>query len=122
MKFDSQLTDDAVLAELGRRVARTRLERNLTQAELGDEAGIGLATVQRLEGGRPAKLTSLIRVLRILGLLEALELLVPEPTPSPLERLKLQGRQRQRAAHPRLTDPSGDVKPWAWGDEHGGDA
>lgn len=122
MRTSSQLTDEAVLTELGRRLARTRLERNLTQAELGDEAGVGLATVQRLEGGQPAKLTSLIRVLRVLGLLEALELLVPEPTPSPIERLKLQGKQRQRAAHPRSADePTTDAKPWAWGDEDGGD-
>jgi transcriptional regulator with XRE-family HTH domain len=122
MKIDSQLTDDTVLAELGRRLARTRLERNLTQAELGEEAGVGLATVQRLERGRPARLTSLIRVLRILGLLEALELLVPEPTPSPIERLKLEGRERQRAARPRATEsPSVDEKPWVWGDERDGD-
>jgi len=123
MKITAPLSDDAVLAELGRRLAQTRLERNLTQAELGDEAGIGLATVQRLESGRPARLTSLIRVLRILGLLEALELLVPEPTPSPIERLKLHGKKRRRAARPRSTgSPREDAKPWMWGDEHGGDA
>jgi hypothetical protein len=29
------MTDAAVLAELGRRLTRHRLERNLTQAELG---------------------------------------------------------------------------------------
>jgi putative transcriptional regulator len=122
MKIDSQLTEDSVLSELGRRLARTRLERNLTQAELAEEAGVGVATVQRLEDGQPATLTTLIRVLRILGLLEALELLVPEPTPSPIERLKLQGKQRQRAARPRSTDtPNTDVEPWSWGDEHRGD-
>ena len=87
MKIESRLADDVVLLELGRRLGRTRLERNLTQAELGDEAGVGLATVQRLERGRPARLTSLIRVLRTLGLLDALDVLVPEPAPSPLERL-----------------------------------
>lgn len=123
MKIDRELTDDLVLAELGRRLARTRLERNLTQAELADEAGVGLATVQRLEGGSPAKLSSVIRVLRVLGLLEALELLVPEPIPSPIERLKLQGKQRRRAGRPRsVDDPGADAKPWAWGDEQGGDA
>jgi len=123
MKIESQLTDDLVLAELGRRLARTRLESNLTQAELADEAGVGLATVQRLEGGSPAKLSSLIRILRILGLLEALELLVPEPIPSPIERLKLQGKQRRRAGRTRsVDDPGTEAKPWAWGDEQGGDA
>ncbi|HEY8768133.1 MAG TPA: helix-turn-helix domain-containing protein [Dehalococcoidia bacterium] len=117
MKISPELADEAVLAELGRRLARTRLERNLTQAELGEEAGVGLATVQRLEDGQAARLNSLIRVLRVLSLLEALELLIPEPTPSPIERLKLQGKQRQRAAHPRSEDtPSSEPKPWSWGD------
>ena len=123
MRIESQLTDDAVLVELGSRLARTRLQRNLTQAGLGDEAGIGLATVQRLEAGQPARLTSLIRVLRVLGLLDALELLVPEPTPSPIERLKLQGRQRRRATRSRSAGrPAVERKPWVWGDEEGREA
>lgn len=122
MEITPELADEAVLAELGRRLARTRLERNLTQVELGDEAGVGLATVQRLEGGQPARLNSLIRVLRVLNLLPALELLIPEPTPSPIERLKLRGKERQRAAHPRSEEaPSPDPKPWSWGDESGDD-
>jgi transcriptional regulator with XRE-family HTH domain len=122
MKISSELADEAVLAELGRRLARTRLERNLTQVELGEEAGVGLATVQRLEDGQAARLSSLIRVLRVLGLLDVLELLIPEPTPSPIERLKLQGKQRQRAAHPRSENaPSSEPKPWSWGDEGSAD-
>jgi transcriptional regulator with XRE-family HTH domain len=121
MKIDSQLSDEAVLAELGRRLARTRLERNLTQATLGDEAGVGLATVQRIESGRPVKTTSLARVLRALGLLDALDQLVPEPAPSPLERLKLQGKERRRAAGSRAAGAPAAVKqPWQWGDEQGG--
>ena len=118
MRIDAGLTDDAVLAELGRRLARTRLERNQTQAQLGEEAGLGLATVQRLEGGRAVKLSSLVRVLRTLGLLDALDVLVPEPTPSPIELLKLRGRRRQRAAHPRSVGKTPvEGLPWVWGDD-----
>jgi transcriptional regulator with XRE-family HTH domain len=120
MKIDAGLTDEAVLAELGRRLARTRLERNLTQAQLGEEAGVGLATVQRLEAGRAVKLPSLVRVLRTLGLLDALDVLVPEPAPSPIELLKLHGRQRQRAAHPRSVGKQPSEAAWVWGDERGG--
>ena len=36
------LTDAAVLTELGSRLARLRLQRNLTQAQLAREAGIRL--------------------------------------------------------------------------------
>jgi transcriptional regulator with XRE-family HTH domain len=120
MKITSNNTDDAVLAELGARLARTRLERNLTQAQLAAEAGVGKATVERIEAGEPANVPSLIRVLRVLGLLEGLDRLIPEPVPSPIERLKLHGRQRQRAAPARVGSPGDDEPepaPWRWGDE-----
>ncbi len=119
MRIDSELTDDAVLEELGRRLARTRLERNLTQEELADMASVALPTVQRLEAGEPAKLISVIRIWRALGLLEVLDALVPEPSPSPIELLKLQGKTRQRAARRRSPLPPGDgpTPPWTWGDD-----
>src|SRR5437762_2530449 len=101
MRLDSQLTDDAVLAELGNRLARTRLERNLTQHQLADEAGVGRRAIQRIEAGQSVHATNLIRVLRALDLLDALERLVPEPVASPVERLKLRGKERQRATGSR---------------------
>jgi transcriptional regulator with XRE-family HTH domain len=116
MRFEPNLTTDAVLKELGRRVERQRLERNLTQDELAEEAGIGRATLQRLERGESVQLTSLIGLLRELGLLERLDVLVPEPTPSPLERLKTQGQRRQRARARRI-GPEPTRKRWTWGDD-----
>ncbi len=115
MQIEPRHTDSTILSELGRRLARTRLERNLTQQQLATEAGVSRATVDRLERGEPIKSTSLVRVLRVLGRIEALDRLVPEPLPSPVERLKLKGRRRQRA---RGGDPGvqADRQPWAWGD------
>lgn len=120
MRIETQLSDEAVLAELGSRLARTRLERNLTQADLGFEAGVGVATVRRLEDGASVRLASLIRVLRVLGLLDTLDVLVPDPVPSPVERLRLRGRERQRARPRAAARP--EASPWTWGDEGQGDA
>lgn len=120
MKIDSLLTDDAILAELGARIAGTRLERNVSQVQLADSAGVGRSAVQAIERGEPVVVTSLIRVLRALGLADALDRLVPEPAPSPIELLKLQGRRRRRAAGARRS-PESEPKntSWAWGDESG---
>jgi transcriptional regulator with XRE-family HTH domain len=119
MKIESRNSDRVVLEEIGRRLARTRLERNLSQDQLAAESGVSKATIERLEGGAPIKSTSLIHVLRSLGLLDALDRLLPEPLPSPVERLKLQGRRRQRARSPQKDD--GEAEPWRWGDERAPD-
>jgi transcriptional regulator with XRE-family HTH domain len=116
MKITKQATDDAVLAELGGRLARIRLERNLTQGQLAEQAGVSKRTVERLESGAVAtQLSGFIRVCRVLGVLERLDTLVPEPVPSPVEQLKLRGRQRQRASTTKAVTSS--AKKWQWGDK-----
>jgi transcriptional regulator with XRE-family HTH domain len=116
MKITKQATDDAVLAELGGRLARIRLERNLTQGQLAEQAGVSKRTVERLESGAVAtQLSGFIRVCRVLGVLERLDTLVPEPVPSPVAQLKLRGRQRQRASTTKAFKPS--AKKWQWGNE-----
>lgn len=56
-----ETTDAAVLAELGDRLSRRRLQRNLTQAQLAREAGVSKRTVIRLERGESSQVTNLIR-------------------------------------------------------------
>jgi transcriptional regulator with XRE-family HTH domain len=112
------MADEATLAELGARLERVRLERNLSQAELAAECGLERKAIQRLEAGEPVKLTSLIRVLRGLGLLERLDGLVPQVTPSPIELLELHGRSRRRASRRRAKrDATAGAEQWRWEDE-----
>ena len=100
----AELSDKAALILLGSRVQRERLNRNLTQAELAERAGIGPRTVRYLEAGRQTTVETLIRVLRALEKLDALNALLPEPGMSPLQLAKLKGRERQRAGgHRRKT-------------------
>ena len=116
MKITKQATDEALLRELGGRLAQVRLERNLTQAQLSAQAGVSKRTVERLESGSVAtQLSGFIRVCRVLEVMERFDLLVPEPVPSPVEQLKLRGRQRRRASAKR--QPKAPSKKWQWGDE-----
>jgi putative transcriptional regulator len=102
MKIAKQATDEAVLSELGSRLAQVRLERNLTQAQLAEQAGVSKRTVERLESGSVAtQFSGFIRVCRVLDLVERFDMLVPEPVASPVEQLKLGGRKRQRASAKR---------------------
>ena len=113
MSIHRLMSDEALLQELGHRVARLRLERNLTQAQLAEQAGISKRTLERLESGAAATQLSLfLRVLRQLDLLERLELLLPEPEPSPIALLRQQEGGRKRA---RRRPPQKPAAPWSWG-------
>lgn len=115
MTITHLMTDEAVLLELGQRLARMRLSQGLTQEQLADAAGVSKRTVQRLEDGTPAQLANLIRYLRALGRLEALDALLPSDSPNPIDLLERRGQPRQRA-RPGVA-PSAPAKPWTWGDE-----
>ena len=115
MEKTYEMTDQAVLAELGDRFSRLRLQRNLTQAQLAREAGVSKRTVIRLESGESSQVTNLIRVVRALGLLGNLDAFVPPPLSSPLAQLRSQMKERRRAS-PGVTK-SGPPPQWIWGDD-----
>lgn len=98
-----ELSDRAAMVLIGERIQRERLNQNLTQQELADRAGIGVRTVRSLEAGQKPTLETLVRALRGLGKLSAIDAFLPEPGLSPLQLAKLQGRERQRASGRRQT-------------------
>jgi len=114
MKIEGLLTDEAILAELGGRFAQRRLELQLTQEMLAEQAGVSKRTVERVEAGATMQLSTMIRILRVLELLDRLETLVPESGPRPMDLLRLKGKARKRASGKRKPT---DEKPWTWGDE-----
>ena len=117
MNPTTDLTNAAILETLGARLARQRIAAGLTQADLAGEAGIGKRTLERVEAGRGAELVTLIRVLRVLNLLDRLDLLIPDLPPSPIEQLKLRGKERKRVVHPKSERAvSRGRKPWTWGE------
>ncbi len=115
MKLLNNISDEAALRELGNRVAQYRLNLNLTQGALAEEAGVSKRTLHRVERGDSTHVTNLIRILRALGLLGNLESLIPEPAISPIQQVKMQGKNRKRASS--RSEKSKQKKPWSWGDD-----
>lgn len=115
MGFSNTMTDGAALAEFGHRIARLRIDNEMTQAQLADAAGIAKRTVEHIEAGDSVQLTSLVRVMRVLGLLEALELILPPLTPRPMDYIARKGAVRRRVSHPRVREEPGPS--WSWGDQ-----
>lgn len=115
MDINELTTDAAVLAELGERIAAARVMRNLTQAELAEQAGIGKRTLERVEAGASTQTLTLLRILRALALLPALEQLLPAARPRPLDQLTRAGKVRQRASRSR--EPAPAAATWQWDED-----
>jgi transcriptional regulator with XRE-family HTH domain len=111
-------TDLAWQRDLGARLQAHRLNQNLSQAELAAATGLARKTITNLETGHGGTLLTFLAVLRGLGLLAQLEAFLPAPGPSPIQLVKLAGKQRRRATGRRkpadaLAEPP--PKPWTWG-------
>lgn len=115
MKISNLLSDDAVLTEIGERVTHHRLNLQLTQSNLAEKAGVSKRTVERIEAGRSAQMSNIVRVLRVLGLTPGLDYLIPEVTSGPMDLLKRRGKVRKRASGSRQSSQSGE--PWVWGED-----
>ncbi len=115
MEITKLLVDGTILAEIGERIARSRLDLQLTQADVAEQAGVSKRTVERIESGASAQMSSFIRILRVLDLLPGLEQMIPEAGPSPMDLLRRKGKVRQRASKRRRSDQTD--KAWSWDDD-----
>lgn len=111
---NNMATSKQVELEIGQRLARLRLARNVTQEALSEKAGVGVRTLRRLEAGEPSTLDTFLRVATALDLEEAILSALPEGEIRPIERVSKKGGERRRAS------PASEraVKStWKWGDE-----
>ncbi|MCE2522176.1 MAG: helix-turn-helix transcriptional regulator [Rhodobacteraceae bacterium] len=100
-------------AEIGSRLARMRLSRNVTQTMLASDAGIGVRTLRRLEAGESSTLDTFLRVALALDLGDAILGAIPTGNIRPIERVSRIGFERKRA-RPQSEE---DRQPtWTWGD------
>lgn len=109
---------DRVAEELGRRLNVWRLSREMKLTDLAEEMGVSRPTLRRLLDGETTSTQTLVRALLALGLIENLDLLVPDVSASPMARLKggapLSERKRVRSRKANLSET------WTWGDREDG--
>ena len=112
MNYD-EMNEQEILREIGRRLRRERLNRNLTQQKLAEMTGLGRRTIVKAEHGDVTTVATLVAILRGLGLLAQLDEFLPDPPLSPVQLARLKGRQRQRASRKGSSKEPGK-RPWKW--------
>jgi putative transcriptional regulator len=112
----STASSEAIIEALCKRLDEIRLSRNLSQAELAAEAGVSRRTMNRLADGQSISLDSFLRIMQALQLADHLAALLPDPAVRPVDRVRLDGAERQRARGKRAAPGN-----WKWADEGDGE-
>ncbi len=112
MKIYGFETNEIILKEIGNRIKLRRISLSITQKELALESGVSLRTIINAEMGENISFNHLVSILRVIRVVENLNLLIPETKTNPLEILEL-GRGRKRVSKVKEMDKSN----WKWGDE-----
>ena len=93
-------SDNAILKELGERLRKLRLRKNITQEDLAERTLLSVGTIKSLEAGK-GKLSTLVAVLRELGALDQLDQFIPPVTISPIKMAEASSKsssKRERAS------------------------
>ncbi|MBN2714582.1 MAG: helix-turn-helix domain-containing protein, partial [Deltaproteobacteria bacterium] len=105
--------DSGILKALGERLAQRRIDAGMTQAMLARHAGVSKRTLERIENGASTQTATLVKLMRVLGLLDALDAAVPKQMLRPIALLNT-GRPRKRVRETVKASPN---KPWSWNDD-----
>jgi len=108
----SRSPNNRIEEEIGKRIKKSRLSKNLTQKGLAEKAGLSRGAISKIERGKGATLSSLVEILRVLRLLDSFEQIFPTTELSPLEIVKLEGKTRKRASSPPSSSSNKRKSSW----------
>ncbi|RBP51244.1 helix-turn-helix domain-containing protein [Arenicella xantha] len=97
MKISHLSPDKLIQQELGARLQKIRKQYDYTQTQLAEAAGIGVATLRRIEDGKDSQLSSWIKLMKALEMSNAIDQLLPESFNSPMAEA-LSRKRRSRAS------------------------
>ena len=109
MKISQLTPEKEILGELGQRLARIRKQQGISQDVLAEEAGIGVATLRRIEGGQDSQMESWLKIMKSLNMIAAVDSLLPESFNSPMAEA-LSANKRRKIKKDRPTKAM-------WGDQ-----
>lgn len=112
MKITGHESEWAILKELGKRIKEHRIALNMTQMELAKKCNISISTETRIENGDDSKMSNYIRIMEALGILENLDVLIPEAKPD------YKAIFEERPARKRVRTGNKQTKStWVWGED-----
>jgi len=107
-----QMSDVAIVRQIGSYIKQMRLQQNKTQAQLAGMAGLNRWTISQIENGESITLASFIQILRALDSLFVLNAFeVPDET-SPLEYAKLLKHKKERVRNKPTNTQDKDNLIW----------
>lgn len=98
LSYISTLSDGAILKRIGQYVKSKRIERNLTQDEVAEQAAVSRSTLSLLERGENIAFGNLLKILRVLNALYVLEQFQTSDQISPIQLAKEDEKRRKRAS------------------------
>ena len=107
-----QMSDVAIVKQIGSYIRHIRLQQNKTQAQLADMAGLNRWTISQIENGESITLTSLIQILRALDSLYVLNAFEVSDEISPLEYAKLKKQKKERVRNKTKNTPDKEDLGW----------
>ena len=116
MNMIDDMNDEALLQEVGRRIAFLRRSSQIKQEELAEKAGISRYALSRLENGAGGiRLESFLSVLRSLNVLNRLSVVLPEPTLTPIQLVELEKKSEEALPKRIRTRRSSSSRIWGDG-------
>lgn len=93
-------TPEELAALLGERVRKLRIMHRMTQEDLAERAGVSVRAVRDLETGAGSKVDTLLRVLKAVQSVDALDAIAPDIGVDPMAMLR-RSRNPRRVRHER---------------------
>lgn len=119
MKINSLTPDKMILSELGQRLARVRKQQGMSQIKLAEEAGIGVATLGRIESGQSGQMDSWLKIMKALNMATSIDAFLPEKFDSPRAQVlsSQTSRSKKGANSSNSNNNSVAENSVKWGDE-----